>query len=66
MLDDADAAYTFADHRKAGREFRVCFTDELRPEHIPAAKALLAHDTGVLAAAKAFGKTVVATYLISI
>ena len=64
LLDSAGTAYTFADHRNQGREIRVSFTGELRPEQAPAAKALLAQDTGVLAAATAFGKTVVAAYLI--
>lgn len=64
LLDCAYAAYTFAERRNAGREIRVSFTGELRPEQLPAAKALLAHDTGVLAAATAFGKTVVAAWLI--
>ncbi len=38
---------------------------ELRPEQKVAADALLKHDTGVLAATTAFGKTVVAAWLIA-
>ena len=64
LLDSAGAAYSFAERRNAGREIRVSFTGELRPEQVPATKALLAQDIGVLAAATAFGKTVVAAYLI--
>ncbi|MGK2899553.1 MAG: TOTE conflict system archaeo-eukaryotic primase domain-containing protein [Burkholderiaceae bacterium] len=41
------------------------FHGELRPEQFLAAQALLAHDTGVLAATTAFGKTVVAAWLIA-
>jgi len=43
----------------------VCFCGELRPEQRPAADILRAHDTGVLAAGTAFGKTVVAAWLIA-
>lgn len=41
------------------------FRGELRPEQHAAAKAMLAHDNGVLAATTAFGKTVVAAWLIA-
>ena len=41
------------------------FSGELHPEQKDAAEAILAHDTGVLSAATAFGKTVVAAYLIA-
>ena len=41
------------------------FHGELRPEQQTAAEAMLAHDTGVLAATTAFGKTVVAAWLIA-
>jgi superfamily II DNA or RNA helicase len=37
----------------------------LRPEQERAAQALLTHDTGVLAAGTAFGKTVLAAWLIA-
>ena len=37
----------------------------LRPEQQLAAEALLRHDTGVLAATTAFGKTVLAAWLIA-
>ena len=43
----------------------VNFQGELRPEQKAAADAMLAHDTGVLAATTAFGKTVVAAWLIA-
>lgn len=41
------------------------FRGELRPEQKAAAEALFRHDTGVLAATTAFGKTVVAAWLIA-
>lgn len=53
------------DHREGGRLLDVTFTGELRPEQMVAAEAMVAHDTGVLAATTAFGKTVVAAWLIA-
>jgi superfamily II DNA or RNA helicase/very-short-patch-repair endonuclease len=53
------------DERQAGTPLDVRFCGELRPEQELAAKALLAHDTGVLAAGTAFGKTVLAAWLIA-
>jgi len=53
------------DERFGGNSFSVSFTGELRPEQQRAAEALLRHDTGVLAATTAFGKTVVAAWLIA-
>lgn len=44
---------------------RVTFQGELRPEQRIAADAMLKHETGVLAATTAFGKTVVAAWLIA-
>jgi hypothetical protein len=48
------------DERYGGRPLQVSFQGELRPEPRTAAEAMLAHDTGVLAATTAFGKTVIA------
>ncbi len=53
------------DERNAGRAIEAAFLGELSPEQQAAADALLAHDTGVLAAATAFGKTVVAAAMIA-
>ena len=53
------------DQREAGRLLDVTFTGELRPEQMAAAEAMASHDTGVLAATTAFGKTVVAAWLIA-
>lgn len=64
LLDTYSAPYTLEDRREAGRAIAVSFTGELRPEQLPAADALLAHDIGVLSATTAFGKTVVGSYLI--
>jgi superfamily II DNA or RNA helicase len=53
------------DERFAGNPLDVSFRGTLRPEQQLAAGALLLHDTGVLAATTAFGKTVVAAWLIA-
>ena len=53
------------DERCCGTPLNVSFCGELRPEQQAAAKAMLGHDTGVLAATTAFGKTVIAAWLIA-
>ncbi len=53
------------DERFRGSAIEVSFRGELRPEQNTATTALLKHDTGVLAATTAFGKTVVAASLIA-
>ncbi|MDP3849661.1 MAG: DEAD/DEAH box helicase family protein [Luteolibacter sp.] len=53
------------DERVAGHPLDVCFTGTLRPEQQIAAAAMFAHETGVLAATTAFGKTVLAAHLIA-
>jgi superfamily II DNA or RNA helicase/very-short-patch-repair endonuclease len=53
------------DERFGGSPLDVSFQGTLRPEQQAAAKALLAHDTGVLSATTAFGKTVIAAWLIA-
>lgn len=64
LLETFEVPYTLEDSRQNGRLIDISFLGELRQEQQPAAEALLAHDTGVLSAATAFGKTVVAAYLI--
>ncbi len=63
-IEEAGAAYAVEDRRCEGKSIKVHFTGQLREEQQPAADALLAHETGVLSAATAFGKTVIAAYLI--
>ncbi len=53
------------DERFNGLPVEVSFHGELRPEQQKAADALLAHDTGILSATTAFGKTVVAAWMIA-
>lgn len=53
------------DERYRGNPLELRFHGELRPEQKIAADAMLAQDTGVLSATTAFGKTVVAAWLIA-
>lgn len=64
LLETAGAAYEVEDKTTAGNAICVAFKGELRTEQIPAAEAFLAHNNGVLSATTAFGKTVIAAYLI--
>ena len=65
LLQDAGTNYTIQDETCPGRPLRIAFTGALRPDQQPAADALLAHRNGVLSATTAFGKTVVAAWLIA-
>lgn len=56
---------TLRDERVAGTPLSVTFCGTLRPDQQKAAAAMLAHDTGVLAATTAFGKTVLGAWLIA-
>ena len=53
------------DKRTVGTSLDLTFSGTLRPDQEPAATAMLAHETGVLAATTAFGKTVLAAHLIA-
>ncbi len=53
------------DERCGGKPLEVRFAGLLRPEQQAAAEAMLEHETGVLFATTAFGKTVVALWLIA-
>jgi superfamily II DNA or RNA helicase/very-short-patch-repair endonuclease len=64
-LEDLKIKPRVRDERYAGAPFETTFRGVLRPEQEKAAVALLKHDTGVLAATTAFGKTVVAAWLIA-
>ena len=65
LLAELGVRLELTDERFPGRPISVRFQGQLRPEQKRAAEALLAHDTGVLSAGTAFGKTVVAAYLIA-
>lgn len=53
------------DERNFGSAFIASFNGFLRPEQIKAAEALLNFDNGILSASPAFGKTVVAAFMIA-
>jgi len=53
------------DERCGGKPLALSFQGTLRPDQEMAAKAMLRHETGVLAATTAFGKTVLAAWLIA-
>ncbi len=65
LLDELGIACRVRDERNTGRPLDTAFLGELIPEQKAAAEALLAHETGVLAAATGFGKTVVAASVIA-
>ena len=65
LFADLNIPLSVEDKRQTGEQIGVSFRGELRPEQVEAAARMLEHDTGVLAASTAFGKTVLATYLIA-
>ena len=65
LLDELGIDCQVRDERNDGRPLDTAFLGELIPEQKAAAEALLAHETGVLAAATGFGKTVVAASMIA-
>lgn len=65
LLDSLGIALEVVDERSSRVHIEAMFQGTLRPEQESAACALAAHDTGVLAAGTAFGKTVVAAHLIA-
>ncbi|MCX6877682.1 MAG: DEAD/DEAH box helicase family protein [Verrucomicrobia bacterium] len=65
LLASLHVAVAVRDERCHGRELAVEFCGTLREEQQQAGAAMLAHDTGVLAATTAFGKTVLAAWLIA-
>jgi superfamily II DNA or RNA helicase/very-short-patch-repair endonuclease len=65
LLSELKITHVIQDERFLGRPLAVEFRGELRQEQLTAANAMLAHSTGVLSAGTAFGKTVVAAWLIA-
>jgi hypothetical protein len=65
LLDSLKIKLLLRDERCAGTPLEVSFRGELRPEQQAAAEAMLRHETGVLSATTAFGKTVLAAWLIA-
>lgn len=65
LLTDLDIRLEVRDERNHGQSLPLIFQGTLRPEQKAAADAMLKHDIGVLAATTAFGKTVVAAWMIA-
>lgn len=65
LLTEVGITVQVRDERQQGKPIEARFLGELLPEQDAAATRLFAHDTGVLAATTAFGKTVVAAKLIA-
>jgi superfamily II DNA or RNA helicase len=65
LLKDSNADYTVTDKRNHGIPLDVTFNGELYDEQLPAAKALLSKEIGVLSATTAFGKSVIGAYAIA-
>lgn len=65
MLSALKIGVNVRDERCAGQSLNVSFEGELHPDQKAAAEAMLPHDLGVLSATTAFGKTVVAAWLIA-
>jgi superfamily II DNA or RNA helicase/very-short-patch-repair endonuclease len=65
LLDALKIKLVLQDKRCVGTPLDVSFHGELRPEQQAAAEAMLRHETGVLSATTAFGKTVLAAWLIA-
>lgn len=65
LLESFGIKTVLKDERFAGRQIDIGFQGVLRSEQEKAVEALLSHDTGVLSASTAFGKTVVAAFLIA-
>lgn len=63
--EEADISIDRVDHRSHGRPIRVKFKGELREQQALASLQLEKYENGILCAPPAFGKTVLAAYLIS-
>jgi len=65
ILDDLHIKTETRDERTVGESIDLKFQGNLRPGQNTAARELLAHEIGVLSATTAFGKTVVAAWLMA-
>jgi superfamily II DNA or RNA helicase len=65
LLQDNGIRCELHDERFEGEKINVAFTGTLRPDQEEAVAAMLSHETGVLCAPTAFGKTVTAAALIA-
>ena len=65
LMADNDMICELIDERFSGEPLNVIFAGQLRPDQEFAVNQMLTHDTGVLCAPTAFGKTVAAASIIS-
>jgi len=65
LLHDNNIRCELVDERHPGQPIDVVFAGTLRPDQETAVAAMMEHDTGVLCAPTAFGKTVIAAALIA-
>ncbi len=65
LLRDNGINLELRDERYGGRRLTVSFAGRLRPDQEAAVAGMLKHDTGVLSAPTAFGKTVAAAAIIA-
>lgn len=65
LLSDLNIKMSFREELCIGQPLNANFQGQLRHEQQAAAEALMAHDIGVLSATTAFGKTVIAAWLIA-
>ena len=65
LLGEAGVELEWSNKTYPGRHIEVAFTGTLRGDQELAVEAMLKHDCGVLSAATAFGKTVIAAMLIA-
>ena len=65
LLENLGITPTIKDERFKGNPLKVKFNGELYPEQRKSAKIMLKHDSGILAATTAFGKTIVAISMLS-
>jgi superfamily II DNA or RNA helicase len=65
LLGEAGVEIEWSDKTYPGRHIEVAFTGVLRGDQELAVQAMLKHDCGLLSAATAFGKTVIAARLIA-
>lgn len=66
MFNSLGVKIKIIDERFRGKPLRACFKGKLRAQQKHAVKELRKHDIGIVSAATAFGKTVVAAKLIAI
>lgn len=65
LLNAMNVRTEIRDERNLGKTLDISFTGTLTPEQERAGEVMLAYDVGVLAATTAFGKTVLAAWLIA-